>query len=141
MLPWPRGTTMNAASSGPIAEPVLPPTWNSDCAKPWRPPDAMRATRDASGWNTEEPMPDQRRGEQDRRIAVGDRQQQQTDQAATHGDRQREGLWAAIGDHADHRLQHRCGELEREGDQSDLAEIQVVRVLQDRIDRRHQRLV
>ena len=57
MLPWPRGTTMNAASSGPIAEPVLPPTWNSDWAKPWRPPDAMRATRDDSGWNTEEPRP------------------------------------------------------------------------------------
>ena len=33
-LPWPRGTTMNAASSGPIADPVLPPTWNSDWAKP-----------------------------------------------------------------------------------------------------------
>ena len=26
MLAWPRGITMNAASSGPIAEPVLPPT-------------------------------------------------------------------------------------------------------------------
>ena len=57
MLPCPRGTTMNAASSGPIAEPVLPPTWNSDCAKPKRPPEAIRATRDASGWNTEEPTP------------------------------------------------------------------------------------
>jgi hypothetical protein len=56
-LPWPRGTTMNAASSGPIAEPVLPPTWNSDWAKPCRPPEAMRATRDDSGWNTDEPTP------------------------------------------------------------------------------------
>ncbi len=26
MLVWPCGTTMNAASNGPIAEPVLPPT-------------------------------------------------------------------------------------------------------------------
>ena len=34
MLDWPRGTTMNAASSGPEAEPRLPPTWNSDCARP-----------------------------------------------------------------------------------------------------------
>jgi hypothetical protein len=34
MLCWPRGTTMNAASSGPAAEPMLPPTWNSDCARP-----------------------------------------------------------------------------------------------------------
>ena len=33
-LPWPRGSTMNAASSGPTAEPALPPTWNSDCASP-----------------------------------------------------------------------------------------------------------
>jgi len=57
MLPCPRGITMNAASSGPLAEPMLPPTWNTDCAKPWRPPDAMRATREDSGWNTEEPEP------------------------------------------------------------------------------------
>src|SRR4051812_13432233 len=56
-LPWPRGTTMKAASSGPIAEPALPPTWNSDWARPCRPPDAIRATRDASGWNTDEPRP------------------------------------------------------------------------------------
>ena len=34
MLCWPRGTTMNAASSGPAAEPMLPPTWNSDWASP-----------------------------------------------------------------------------------------------------------
>src|SRR5260370_38389851 len=34
MLCWPRGTTMKAASSGPAAEPMLPPTWNSDCARP-----------------------------------------------------------------------------------------------------------
>ena len=57
MLPWPRGTTMKAASSGPIAEPVLPPTWNSDWARPCRPPEAMRATRDDSGWKTDEPSP------------------------------------------------------------------------------------
>ena len=43
------GTTTNAASSGPIDEPRLPPTWNTDCASPCRPPDAMRATRDDSG--------------------------------------------------------------------------------------------
>ena len=33
-LGWPSGSTMKAASSGPIAVPVLPPTWNSDWAKP-----------------------------------------------------------------------------------------------------------
>ena len=48
---------MKAAISGPAAEPALPPTWNSDCASPCLPPEAMRATREASGWNTEEPSP------------------------------------------------------------------------------------
>ena len=47
----------NAASSGPSALPVLPPTWNNDCANPWRPPDARRATREDSGWKIDEPMP------------------------------------------------------------------------------------
>ena len=51
---------MKAASSGPSAEPALPPTWKNDWARPCRPPDAMRATRDDSGWNTADPMPDQR---------------------------------------------------------------------------------
>ena len=57
MLRWPKLATISAAVSGPNAEPVLPPTWNSDCARPWRPPEAMRATRLDSGWNTAEPMP------------------------------------------------------------------------------------
>ena len=35
---------ISAASSGPIELPKLPPTWNSDWARPWRPPEAMRAT-------------------------------------------------------------------------------------------------
>ena len=34
MLDWPNGSTTKAASSGPIAEPVLPPTWKKDWAKP-----------------------------------------------------------------------------------------------------------
>ena len=45
----PCGMTMAAVSKGPMAEPVLPPTWKVDCAVPKRPPDARRATRDASG--------------------------------------------------------------------------------------------
>src|ERR1700704_6311439 len=56
-LDWPRGTTKYAASSGPSDDPKLPPTWNSDCASPCCPPDAMRATRDDSGWNTADPTP------------------------------------------------------------------------------------
>ncbi|KAG1079012.1 hypothetical protein G6F40_016483 [Rhizopus arrhizus] len=47
--PCPCGMLKSAASSGPSAEPTLPPTWKSDCARPWRPPEAMRATRDDSG--------------------------------------------------------------------------------------------
>src|SRR6202035_1687222 len=34
MLGCPNGTTIMAASSGPIEVPALPPTWNTDCAKP-----------------------------------------------------------------------------------------------------------
>ena len=34
MQPCPFGTTMNAAASGPSAEPILPPTWNTDWARP-----------------------------------------------------------------------------------------------------------
>ncbi|MCY1307540.1 hypothetical protein D9M70_574690 [compost metagenome] len=56
-LPWPKGMTMKAASSGPMALPALPPTWKSDCANPWRPPEARRAMRDDSGWKIAEPMP------------------------------------------------------------------------------------
>ena len=56
-LVWPCGKTMKAASSGPAEEPRLPPTWKIDCASPCLPPEAMRATREDSGWNTEEPVP------------------------------------------------------------------------------------
>lgn len=34
MLPCPNGTTISAASTGPIEVPKLPPSWNTDCAKP-----------------------------------------------------------------------------------------------------------
>src|SRR5258706_5887804 len=54
-LDWPRGTTMNAARSGPSDDPVFPPTWNNDCANPCCPPEAIRATREDSGWNTADP--------------------------------------------------------------------------------------
>ena len=46
-----------AASSGPMEVPKLPPTWNTDCAKPKRPPEESRASREASGWKIEEPIP------------------------------------------------------------------------------------
>src|SRR5450759_3744302 len=49
MLRCPAGSTINAASKGPIDDPALPPTWNRDCARPCWPPEAMRATREDSG--------------------------------------------------------------------------------------------
>src|SRR5271167_4897166 len=48
-LGCPFGMMIQAASSGPSALPALPPTWNIDCAKPWRPPEARRAMREDSG--------------------------------------------------------------------------------------------
>ncbi len=55
ICPW--GRMMKTARRGPIAEPVFPPTWKNDWAKPCFPPEAIRATRDDSGWKTAEPMP------------------------------------------------------------------------------------
>src|ERR1700722_4477077 len=49
MLCCPRGRTINAASRGSSDEPTFPPTWNTDCARPCCPPDAILATRDDSG--------------------------------------------------------------------------------------------
>ncbi len=57
MLDCPRGMMMNAASRGPQADPTFPPTWNSDCASPCCPPEASRAMREDSGWNTADPLP------------------------------------------------------------------------------------
>src|ERR1700741_1382460 len=45
-----------------------------------------------------------------------------------------------IGVQSDDRLQHRCGDLERESDQTDLSEIELKGILQDRIYRRDKRL-
>jgi hypothetical protein len=56
-LVWPPGTTMKAASSGPSAPPNCPPTWKIPCASPCCPPEAWRASRVASGWKIEEPIP------------------------------------------------------------------------------------
>ena len=53
----PNGMTINAANRGPIALPAFPPTWKIDCASPLRPPEASCATREDSGWNTDEPQP------------------------------------------------------------------------------------
>ena len=107
----------------PAAWPVLPPTWNIDCARPWRPPDAMRATREASGWNTEDPMPISA-APSSTRILAGARQHHQAgkrEQRAA-GQRERRGSSVRIG--ADERLQQRGGDLVDQRDQADLPEVQ-----------------
>ncbi len=53
---WP-GRIASAASSGPSAPPIDPPTWNIDCASPRRGPAARCATRELSGWKVEDPTP------------------------------------------------------------------------------------
>ena len=83
---------------------------------------------------------DQRRGEQDHGIGVGARHQQQADQGEAHADHEGIGLGLLVGVEPDQRLQHRCGALEGERDQADLAEAQRVVLLEDGIERRHQRL-
>ena len=141
MLPWPRGTTMNAASSGPIADPVAAAQAGTATARSHsvrRRPCGRRAKiRDGRRRTPGRPSP--RR--QDHWIAVGDRQQQQAEQAAAHGDRKGERLRPLVGHHADDRLQQRRGQLKCQGDQADLPEVQPIGVLQDRVDRRDQRLV
>ncbi len=113
MLPWPRGMTMKAASSGPSDEPALPPTWNNDCASPCRPPEAMRAMRDDSGWNTDEPIPTSAAAEQQRREALRVGQQHQPDEREAHAGRERIGPRPMIGVEPDERLEQRGGASDR----------------------------
>ena len=75
MLLCPRGTTINAASSGPMADPVLPPTWNSDWANsdwadPCNPPEAMRATPGSVRGKQRRTNADECRGKQNRRMSA-----------------------------------------------------------------------
>jgi hypothetical protein len=130
MLPWPCDGGAGAAShlEQRLGEAVAP----AGC----HPGNARRFRVEHGGAEA-----DQRGGEEDGGIAVGDGEKQQAYQAAQHADWQRIGLRATIGDQPDDRLEHRGGELEGERDQPDLAEVEMVGVLQDRIHRRHERLV
>ena len=131
---------MKAASSGPIAGPALPPTWKSDCARPCRPPEARRAMREDSGWKTAEPKPIMQAPSTRTSEAVGIAEHDQAEEGARHADRQRIGHRPAIGDQSDHRLQQRGGDLEGQRQQADLDEIEIVIRLEQRIERRQQRL-
>jgi hypothetical protein len=85
----------------------------------------MRATHDDSGWKTEEPRPAIAAANKIM-IAAGDRQHQQAHQAASHSDGQPVRRWSFVGHHAADRLQQRGGHLERQRDQSVLAEIELI---------------
>ena len=98
MLACPRGSTMKAASSGPIAEPTLPPTWNTDCARPCRPPEARRATREDFGVEHRRADADQRRGQQQHADSSAPRQQQQPDEREAHADGERVRRRLAVGE-------------------------------------------
>ena len=100
----------------------------------------MRAMRVDSGWKIDEPMPISMAPISSMRIAAGVRQHDQADQRAAHAGDQRIGLRPAVGVHADHGLEQRRGQLKRQRDQADLAEVEAVGVLDDGIDGRQQRL-
>jgi hypothetical protein len=83
---------------------------------------------------------DQHGADQQHRIAAGVRQHDEADECRAHADDQRVGLRPAVGIEADDGLQQRGGELEGQRDEADLAEVEAVGVLDQRIDRRQQRL-
>jgi hypothetical protein len=123
MAPCPCGMTTAAASSGPTALPVLPPTWKIDCASPGCPPEARRAMREDSGWNTDEPVPPGGRHQHGGEVGRH-RQQQQAAQRGAHAEGQRMRLGVPVGVQAHQRLQQRGRELVGQRDQPDLREAQ-----------------
>jgi hypothetical protein len=100
----------------------------------------MRATREDSGWNTDDPVPTSAAASSSMGKLRCHRQQDQAAQGETHAQRQRIRHRPAVGEHAHQRLQQRRGELVGQRDQSDLAEIEREIVLEDRIDGEDQRL-
>ncbi len=92
------------------------------------------------GMEHSRPKTDQCRRDQDDRVSVGYAQQQQAEEGERHADRKRERLRLLVGEVSHHRLQQRGGELERQRDHADLRKVERIAILQDRIDRRNQRL-
>src|SRR3569832_1955398 len=136
---WPCGSTTQAASSGPNDAPALPPTWKIDCARPCRPPEAMRATRDASGWKIDGPLPTSAAAASSSGNVVAC-DSNSSPARVKSAQRQRERLWMTVGIRAHQRLQQRGGELEGQRDQADLREAEMETALEQRIARDQQRL-
>ena len=86
------------------------------------------------------PHADQRRGDQNDLKRRGEREQDQADQGKPHADHEGKRLWPPVRIEADKRLKHRRGELKGQGNQADLGETQLEGFLQERVDRREQRL-
>ena len=83
---------------------------------------------------------DHRRPDEQQAVASGGGENQQADEGRAHPGDQRKRFGVLVGVESDHRLQQRGGELEGQGEQADLAEIEAVVALQHRIDRGQERL-
>ena len=112
------------------------------CSAPGRNARRRRAGRRATppGGTRCEPSPTMAAASSSDQKCAGMGQQQQPAQRGAHADGERIRHRPAVGVGADQRLQQRRGDLERERDQADLAEVERVVLLQDRVDRRQQRL-
>jgi hypothetical protein len=122
-----RGTRVAADLEQRLREPVLP----ARC----QPRDARRLRVKHGRAN-----PDQGGRREHHAVVACDRQQQQSRQREAHADGERLRRGAAIGVVADHRLQQRRRRLVDQRDQADVAEVELKRLLEDRVDRRQQRL-
>ena len=83
---------------------------------------------------------DQHGGEEDRGIRRGAGHQEETDEGEADARGQGIRLRVTVGIEADHGLQHGGRALKGQGDETHLAEGQAVGVLEDGIERGHQRL-
>ena len=83
---------------------------------------------------------DHRHREQDQQIGIGESQQHQADQREGHARGQDEIQRPLVQAHPDQRLKEGGGELEDESDEADLEEAQRESLMEDRIERRRQRL-
>ena len=83
---------------------------------------------------------DERGGDQHQRKSVRDGEQGNAAERKHHTGGEGERLRVAVGVEADERLQDRSRELERERDEPDLCEGDVQFILEDRIQRREERL-
>ncbi len=86
------------------------------------------------------PDADERDRDQDERETAGEGEDDEADERETHPERERVGLRPAIGVEPHKRLEKRGGELVHERDQSDVPEVELERVFQNRINRRDERL-